>query len=647
MNNKQYLTKLASTQMIPSYKNFYCDFETIILNNQHYVSCYSIVNENVSIHNSLKLTHINEVEYKAETLVSEFILKVIDVVKINYNNKNNYIFFFHNLNKFDSYFLLKGLGQIKNLTIKLVARNNQTYKILVSDKINNVKFEFRDTLLYLPISLDKICKIFCKFNSRNLFDYTENAAVYYLKNEEYQKELMLRCINNTMILHEGFENFLKYIRVNLNIEPLKSLSLPGISLYYFRLKFYNDNKFPIERLSKNKDQFIRKSYRGGIVDLFKPHLLNGFHYDVNSLYPYVMKNFPMPIGIGTWVIEISNIDEFFGFAKVEVTSPDYLHKPFLNYYDPNLGLISPLGTWTEVYFSEEIKYALTLGYKIKFINGISYKKDIIFNNFIDHLYTLRLKFEKGTSLNILFKLIMNSLYGKFGMRLDITESKFIQNEELKDYISFYDVKTVSTLNSKSLITLEKEPVLEKLNALLANNSIEFNQYLELKNLKLNSNTNSAVHIASAITAYGRIEIDKLKRDEKLDVYYSDTDSIFCQNPISSEYISDTELGKLKLENVVKEAIFLCPKVYMIKNANNETIIKCKGLDSKYIEDKDIYRAFYTSTNLFRKTVSHFMRDLKSFSIFRKEKNLQISADLRKRTKVIINGKWVDTRPLKI
>lgn len=40
---------------------------------------------------------------------------------------------------------------------------------------------------------------------------------------------------------------------------------------------------------------MSKAYFGGVTEVFKPLIKNGFHYDVNSLYPFVMRNL-MPIG---------------------------------------------------------------------------------------------------------------------------------------------------------------------------------------------------------------------------------------------------------------------------------------------------------------------------------------------------------------
>ena len=45
--------------------------------------------------------------------------------------------------------------------------------------------------------------------------------------------------------------------------------------------------------------FFKKSYTGGAVDVYKPMGENIYRYDVNSLYPYVMKNYSTPVGSPT------------------------------------------------------------------------------------------------------------------------------------------------------------------------------------------------------------------------------------------------------------------------------------------------------------------------------------------------------------
>ena len=50
------------------------------------------------------------------------------------------------------------------------------------------------------------------------------------------------------------------------------------------------------------------------------------------------------------------MEQLFGFMEVKVTCPDSIKVPLLPYKDPNTGfLIFPTGTFTGVYFTEELK----------------------------------------------------------------------------------------------------------------------------------------------------------------------------------------------------------------------------------------------------------------------------------------------------
>jgi hypothetical protein len=68
-----------------------------------------------------------------------------------------------------------------------------------------------------------------------------------------------------------------------------------------------------------------------------------------------------------------------------------------------------------------------------------------------------------------------------------------------------------------------------------------------------------------------------KNNPEINLYYTDTDSIYTDSDVDSSLISDTKLGLLKLENTCDKAIFLSPKVYCLVTDSNEFIYKVKGL----------------------------------------------------------------------
>jgi len=58
----------------------------------------------------------------------------------------------------------------------------------------------------------------------------------------------------------------------------------------------------------------------------------------------------------------------------------------------------------------------------------------------------------------------------------------------------------------------------------------------------NQRLNISISIASAITSYARIYMNKFKYSLKDNLYYSDTDSLFLDIQLDPIDISDTEIG---------------------------------------------------------------------------------------------------------
>ena len=618
---------------------YFADFRTIIVNNKHYVTCYSLHNNNSNklYGNFISFLTEENLEQKSSLLLKQF----VDECFANTVNEN--IIYFHNLSRFNGFFILNSCFNKTEYSISLITRDNIIYEIKIFHNITKRCILFRDLFLLLPISFESFLTLYhyntvkLKINSNCLADYSDLMFLSFL---------VSNCKLNTFILNKLFILFCKDIYSFFNIFPYSCLTLSALSFKIFRSQFYFFKNVYIYKSIGPLFTFIEKSYKGGIVDVYKPYLEKGYQYDVNSLYPYVMSTFEMPVNrwiYGNAEFELNfNIQTFFGFIEVDVISPDS-YMPFLPFSHDKLGLITPTGSWSGIYFSEEIKYALTLGYSFKYKSYYKFDKAIIFKDYVNCLYTKRLE-NKNNALNSILKLLLNSLYGRFGMSLNFNKTLII--DLVKDYklyqiLNLFYQTTFSSINNN-------------IGLLKYNNQIDLNSLEELNkfynfsfsnNINHNFSTNTAIHIASAITAYGRIYMHKLKNHYKNNLYYSDTDSIILDCPLDSTLVSSTKLGYLKLERKIDFALFIAPKIYYIKSGVFE-IKKFKGLNNMQLSFND-YIKLYNKEILKITSLKKFIINLTGYHILQKETKLKIQGVFLKRIKVYKNNIWVNTSPLKL
>ena len=160
-----------------------------------------------------------------------------------------------------------------------------------------------------------------------------------------------------------------------------------------------------------------------------------------------------------------------------------------------------------------------------------------------------------------YKILMNSLYGRFGINPESTTTEVCDRARYDELIQKDNFIWGDKLSDHTYIV-----------SYLCNAS-------HVSDLDWNPPKISAVQMAAAITACARIHMYKyISRD---DCYYTDTDSAILGSPLPEDEIS-MELGKLKLEHFVKEGIFLAPKSYGL-DADGEYIVKHKGLGKHFVD----------------------------------------------------------------
>ena len=557
------------------------DFETFITENnganEHVVyaigwqNIYSLEKEIIYIEKN------DDVWYSSFELISTFMDSLFKM--------KSPIVYFHNMSGFDGIFILKWakLHGWSN-KVKILSRDSIILKI----KILNV--EFRDSYRIMPSSLDSLAKSLLNESKLDFNHGNINCIEDCLNMKDKVEKYLTKDVDIlSRVIRKSSKNLFNEFNVSL-FDHLTTASL-SLAIYKLTNKKYIES---IEQSKDEKDKFIRKGYNGGLCNLMFPDLKNGYHYDVNSLYPFIMSTCKMPIGEGFWVNSINNFEEIkdmFGFIEVEVKT-EY---PCLAVDYNNKGLITPIGKFSGTFFSEELKFALKNGCEIiKFKKALVFKeKRVIFKKFINHIYSKRIQAKKRKNRvnEYNLKLIMNSLYGRFGLGTDLSILTFINNEDYPIYEYIYKIVQYNSKLGFLSFTIEDIDKSKSLfNIWCSNERISGKDKDELfkkiigKHLN-NSSAYRAVQISAAISSYARIKMmEDIRYCEKLNikVHYIDTDSLFVDKPLPEDMVSKIRLGYYKLESEIDEGVFLAPKAYAYKNGDKE-IIKLKGIE----KDKEI------------------------------------------------------------
>lgn len=490
-------------------------------------------------------------------------------------NEKNPLINFHNL-KFDGefiiYYLLK--NGYKHIT-KNDERVSRTFKTLISDlgmfyqievyfEVNgkNIKkVTFRDSLKVLPFSVDDLAKTFHLSISKLELDYNKPRRIGHILTKEerdYIKNDVLIVATALKILYDAG---MKKMTIGSN----------AVSNYKSILGCKFDHYF--KELDKRLDSDLRQSYRGGFTylnPLYKnKDVSSGITLDVNSLYPYVMHDKPMPFDYpiffeGKYVddkiynLYIQKITCSFKIKKnkipmIQIKHGLYKDNEYLTTSKNSEGedIVSltltnvDLKLFFEQYEVSDLKYVC--GWKFKSITGL-------FSKYIDYWTDIKIKstIEKNYGMRTFAKLMLNSLYGKFATTLE-TRSKipYLEDDIVKYYLSDLEDKKGMYIPVGAFITSYAREI--------------------------------TIRTSQAITDYS---LEKYGTDLYI---YSDTDSISTLLPIDevSKFcnIDSVKLGFWKHENTFTRAKFIRQKTYL-KEIEGKVEITCAGMPKEcysYVE----------------------------------------------------------------
>ena len=349
------------------------------------------------------------------------------------------------------------------------------------------------------------------------------------------------------------------------------------------------------------------------------------HYiDVTSLYPWVNKTCVYPKGHPRIISTLGHIDihQYFGLIQCQILPPRELYHPVLPYRHDDK-LLFPLcatcvqdempkrpwdrsaecshtddqrvlkGTWC----SPELAKAVELGYQVQYIYEVWHFDETCQGLFKDYVNTwlkikqeasgwpeenmteqdkqtyidnyfeqegIRLeydKIEKNPGLRTLAKMMLNSMWGKFGQRLNKTQVQPFQDPQ-----SFHRFLDTSTLDVRHVSVINDQLV-------------EIHYQYQDEDIPVSPNLN--IFVACFTTCWARLRLYATLEPLGERVLYYDTDSIiFLQdegqpNPTLGDYLGDFT-SELDPDDYITEFVSAGPKNYGYQTHKGHVECKVRG-----------------------------------------------------------------------
>ena len=403
-------------------------------------------------------------------------------------------------------------------------------------KTKRITTKVIDSFKKIPLSVNAISKAFGFEVSKGEIDYNLDRPEGYtptLAEIDYlQRDIIIVARALSLYIEQGFT------KMTLSADALKSFKEKFSGKKGQEAERFYRSWFP--KVNKDMDKFIRRAYKGGFVCVKEGEAEvlqgEGVSYDVNSLYPAVMRYSPMPFGKpasfkGFYYDEYNKgyhnthtlfIQEFVCDYKLKPNRPAMaqVKRAFM---DTEYSSEGRDGNFCMTNIDLDLFFECYDVTNFRPLGGLCFRSHIgVFNNYVDHWMEEkeRATREGNAGNRLLSKLMMNGVFGKFST----TTESFLN-------IPYKDEKT-GIVKYKSVQAKDKEI-----------------QYTAL---------------SAFITSYGRQVLFNAILSNWDRFIYCDTDSIHLKGWETPDdmYVDDVALGAWKCEGYFTRALFLKQKAYM-------------------------------------------------------------------------------------
>lgn len=446
--------------------------------------------------------------------------------------------YFHNL-KFDGsyiadYLLRNGWKWVPS------AKYAGEFDMLISDTgqwfcgticyAHGKRIRLYDSLKKIPLPVRSIGAAYNLPISKSVMDYGWRGITHQPSDAELEYvRLDTECVARALMIHlsEGLD------RMTIAADSLAGIERT-IPDWYDKLGIRYFREHP------EIDEYCRAAYFGGISyvnpEISEKTVGAGMVYDVNSLYPYVMRTYPYPVYHPVRIYGASDLDKCLWIARFAV------HAEHIPGALPTLRVNGRWvdGEYTGVVTLTSVDFSLMLeNYVVdyKFLDGWKWRHsdDQLFRAFVDYWGDRKMR-DVGGKRQI-DKLMLNSGYGKFG---------------------------TNPVRSRKSVRFN-----------VADNCVEYPDMPEETGAYYN------VAIAAFVTAYARRELC-LGVNASTGFCYCDTDSVHLATidgipPAFGGRVHPTELGAWKRESEFVQAKYLRQKTYIEERADGTLEIRACGM----------------------------------------------------------------------
>ncbi len=436
----------------------------------------------------------------------------------------------------------------------------------------------------------------------------------------FWQEYVEYCQQDVEILQKAALAMNNLMWESMKIDVFKQSTIASTCMAIFRYNFQPDIGYSIPMLDYFSSEWIRKGFFGGRTESYKPLYKFqpgeiGLYYDVVSEYPATMFYDEYPVGTPLFMKDVpQNFQwrDYLGFALCDVTPPIWLYHPYLPYRGKTKKLFFPLVSIKDgIYSTTELFDAEQLGYKVT-VKSILYwtsKSRDLFKNYVRAAMQMKIhasgwsedcntdakkqafvdlykqeydiivdpnKMKHNPGVRELSKLILNSLWGKFGQQIHRTISELVSNIQECSKILCNPQNLITDVHE--LVELKKnEPSMME---------IRYKRQNEQEGINMPKNIN--LGIAAYTTVNARRRIYKQLNHLQEQVLYCDTDSVmFIYNPNDPSKNKlpidcGDMLGQWKSEfpsgvHMIDFFAGCGPKNYAFKTSDGKSVVKIKGI----------------------------------------------------------------------